>query len=68
MIEGIGLAGADPGLCYALASQIFGMQFPLRDARAGAPPRPRARARGGWHRGPRAPPPTAVGVPAHRMA
>ncbi|WP_406476373.1 acyl-CoA dehydrogenase family protein [Streptomyces platensis] len=32
MIEGIGLAGADPGLCYALASQIFGMQFPLRDA------------------------------------
>ncbi|OIK28686.1 acyl-CoA dehydrogenase family protein [Streptomyces malaysiense] len=32
MIEGIGLAGADPGLCYALASQIFGMQFPLRDS------------------------------------
>ncbi|MEU8965268.1 acyl-CoA dehydrogenase [Streptomyces sp. NPDC048491] len=32
MIEGLGLAGADPGLCYALASQIFGMQFPLRAA------------------------------------
>ncbi|MFF9481504.1 acyl-CoA dehydrogenase family protein [Streptomyces sp. NPDC014733] len=32
VIEGIGLAGADPGLCYALASQLFGMQFPLRDA------------------------------------
>ncbi|MEV8454149.1 acyl-CoA dehydrogenase [Streptomyces sp. NPDC052095] len=32
MIEGIGLAGADPGLCYALTSQLFGMQFPLRDA------------------------------------
>ncbi|MEV6791609.1 acyl-CoA dehydrogenase [Streptomyces sp. NPDC051320] len=30
MIEGIGLAGVDPGVCYALASQIFGMQFPLR--------------------------------------
>ncbi len=30
MIEGIGLAGADPGICYALASQVFGMQFPLR--------------------------------------
>ncbi|MFE1586139.1 acyl-CoA dehydrogenase family protein [Streptomyces sp. NPDC058737] len=30
MIEGIGLAGVDPGLCYALASQVFGMQFPLR--------------------------------------
>ncbi|MGW1194628.1 acyl-CoA dehydrogenase family protein [Streptomyces sp. NPDC002536] len=29
-IEGIGLAGADPGICYALASQLFGMQFPLR--------------------------------------
>ncbi|MFF5125711.1 acyl-CoA dehydrogenase family protein [Streptomyces syringium] len=32
MIEGIGLAGADPGICYALASQVFGMQFPLRAA------------------------------------
>ncbi|MFJ2744440.1 acyl-CoA dehydrogenase family protein [Streptomyces sp. NPDC087440] len=32
MVEGIGLAGAEPGLCYALTSQIFGMQFPLRDA------------------------------------
>lgn len=32
VIEGIGLAGADPGLCYALASQLFGMQFPLRAA------------------------------------
>ncbi|MFG2889749.1 acyl-CoA dehydrogenase family protein [Streptomyces sp. NPDC048248] len=31
-IEGIGLAGVDPGLCYALASQLFGMQFPLRAA------------------------------------
>ncbi|NDZ82983.1 acyl-CoA dehydrogenase [Streptomyces sp. SID10853] len=29
-VEGLGLAGADPGLCYALASQLFGMQFPLR--------------------------------------
>ncbi|WEH33838.1 acyl-CoA dehydrogenase [Streptomyces sp. AM 4-1-1] len=34
MIEGIGLAGVDPGICYALASQIFGMQFPLRAALA----------------------------------
>ncbi|MFD0382169.1 acyl-CoA dehydrogenase family protein [Streptomyces stramineus] len=30
MIEGIGLAGADPGVVYALASQVFGMQYPLR--------------------------------------
>ncbi|MEU0983403.1 acyl-CoA dehydrogenase [Streptomyces griseus] len=29
-IEGIGLAGAPAGLCYALASQRFGIQFPLR--------------------------------------
>ncbi|MFJ9418885.1 acyl-CoA dehydrogenase family protein [Streptomyces sp. NPDC101227] len=29
-IEGIGLAGLDPGVCYALASQVFGMEFPLR--------------------------------------
>jgi alkylation response protein AidB-like acyl-CoA dehydrogenase len=28
-IEGIGLAGIDPGLCYALTSQLFGMQHPL---------------------------------------
>ncbi|MGW0414583.1 acyl-CoA dehydrogenase family protein [Streptomyces collinus] len=28
-IEGIGLAGVDPGLCYALTSQLFGMQHPL---------------------------------------
>ncbi len=28
-VEGIGLAGAEPGLCYALASQRFGIQFPL---------------------------------------
>lgn len=32
MIEGIGLAGVDPGVCYALASQVFGMQFPLGHA------------------------------------
>ncbi|MEV3989817.1 acyl-CoA dehydrogenase [Streptomyces sp. NPDC049837] len=31
-IEGIGLAGIDPGLCYALTSQLFGMQHPLWDA------------------------------------
>ncbi|MDC0770585.1 acyl-CoA dehydrogenase family protein [Streptomyces sp. HD] len=31
-IEGIGLAGVDPGLCYALTSQLFGMQHPLRTA------------------------------------
>ncbi|MFI1796239.1 acyl-CoA dehydrogenase family protein [Streptomyces sp. NPDC020379] len=30
MIEGIGLAGVDPGIVYALASQVFGMQYPLR--------------------------------------
>ncbi|MCC3766835.1 acyl-CoA dehydrogenase family protein [Streptomyces sp. UNOC14_S4] len=30
MIEGIGLAGVDPGVVYALASQVFGMQYPLR--------------------------------------
>ncbi|GAA0631578.1 hypothetical protein GCM10010174_60670 [Kutzneria viridogrisea] len=30
VIEGIGLAGIDPGVVYALASQLFGMQFPLR--------------------------------------
>ncbi|MFF0630531.1 acyl-CoA dehydrogenase family protein [Streptomyces sp. NPDC004296] len=30
MVEGIGLAGLDAGVCYALASQVFGMQFPLR--------------------------------------
>ncbi|WP_344596011.1 acyl-CoA dehydrogenase [Streptomyces violaceusniger] len=29
-IEGIGLAGAPAGLCYALASQRFGIQCPLR--------------------------------------
>lgn len=31
-IEGIGLAGIDPGLCYALTSQLFGMQHPLHTA------------------------------------
>ncbi|MEU2868778.1 acyl-CoA dehydrogenase [Streptomyces olivoreticuli] len=30
MVEGIGLAGVDPGVVYALASQVFGMQYPLR--------------------------------------
>ncbi|MFF4951058.1 acyl-CoA dehydrogenase family protein [Streptomyces chattanoogensis] len=35
MIEGIGLAGIDPGVCYALASQVFGMEFPLRAALPG---------------------------------
>ncbi|MEU1816238.1 acyl-CoA dehydrogenase [Streptomyces roseifaciens] len=30
MIEGIGLAGADPGVVYAMASQVFGMEYPLR--------------------------------------
>ncbi|KUJ69158.1 isovaleryl-CoA dehydrogenase [Streptomyces albus subsp. albus] len=29
-IEGIGLAGVDGGLVYAMASQAFGMQYPLR--------------------------------------
>lgn len=29
-IEGIGRAGAPAGLCYAIASQRFGLQFPLR--------------------------------------
>jgi alkylation response protein AidB-like acyl-CoA dehydrogenase len=29
-IEGIGTAGASAGLCYAMASQRFGIQFPLR--------------------------------------
>ncbi|TVL87419.1 acyl-CoA dehydrogenase [Streptomyces sp. SAJ15] len=29
-LEGLGLAGVDIGLCYALTSQAFGMQFPLR--------------------------------------
>ncbi|MCX4849512.1 acyl-CoA dehydrogenase family protein [Streptomyces sp. NBC_00893] len=29
-IEGIGLAGAPAGLCYALASQRFGIQHPLQ--------------------------------------
>lgn len=29
MVEGIGLAGAEAGLCYAVASQRFGIQFPL---------------------------------------
>ncbi|MFG3549106.1 acyl-CoA dehydrogenase family protein [Streptomyces sp. NPDC047725] len=28
-IEGIGLAGTEPGLCYAFASQLFGIQLPL---------------------------------------
>ncbi|MFH0245586.1 acyl-CoA dehydrogenase family protein [Streptomyces sp. HK10] len=29
-VEGIGLAGTEAGLCYAMASQRFGIQFPLR--------------------------------------
>jgi alkylation response protein AidB-like acyl-CoA dehydrogenase len=29
-IEGLGLAGVDPGICYAVASQLFGLQLPLR--------------------------------------
>ncbi|MFE9748347.1 acyl-CoA dehydrogenase family protein [Saccharothrix saharensis] len=29
-IEGLGLGGAPAGLCYALASQRFGIQFPLQ--------------------------------------
>jgi alkylation response protein AidB-like acyl-CoA dehydrogenase len=31
-IEGIGRAGVPPGLCYALTSQLFGLQMPLRSA------------------------------------
>ncbi|WP_308013733.1 acyl-CoA dehydrogenase family protein [Streptantibioticus parmotrematis] len=38
-VEGIGLAGVDPGLCYALTSQLVGMQYPLRDALSGLPGR-----------------------------
>ena len=34
-IEGIGRAGAPAGLCYAMASQWFGLQFPLRDVLSG---------------------------------
>ncbi|MEU2925937.1 acyl-CoA dehydrogenase [Streptomyces sp. NPDC007251] len=34
-IEGIGLAGIDPGLCYALTSQLFGMQHPLHTTLSG---------------------------------
>lgn len=29
VIEGVGRAGVPPGLCYALTSQIFGIQWPL---------------------------------------
>lgn len=28
-IEGLGLGGLDPGLCYAAASQLFGIQMPI---------------------------------------
>ncbi|MGK5496580.1 acyl-CoA dehydrogenase family protein [Streptomyces sp. URMC 125] len=28
--EGLGLGGLDPGLCYGAASQLFGIQMPLR--------------------------------------
>ncbi|EST31224.1 acyl-CoA dehydrogenase family protein [Streptomyces roseochromogenus] len=28
--EGLGLGGIDPGLCYGAASQLFGIQMPLR--------------------------------------
>lgn len=33
-VEGLGRAGVPPGLCYALASQLFGLQMPLRGALA----------------------------------
>lgn len=35
MVEGLGLAGAKAGLCYAVASQHFGLQFPLRELLGG---------------------------------
>ncbi|WP_241968200.1 acyl-CoA dehydrogenase [Streptomyces sp. ICBB 8177] len=38
-IEGIGLAGADPGLCYGLTSQLVGMQYPLRATLSSLPGR-----------------------------
>lgn len=31
-IEGLGRAGVAPGICYAVTSQIFGIQMPLRSA------------------------------------
>ncbi|MFD5749857.1 acyl-CoA dehydrogenase family protein [Streptomyces sp. NPDC127033] len=34
-IEGIGRAGTGAGLCYAMASQRFGIQFPLRSVLGG---------------------------------
>ncbi|WP_199181142.1 acyl-CoA dehydrogenase family protein [Chromobacterium alticapitis] len=30
MAEGLGWAGLDAGLCYAMTSQLFGMQMPMR--------------------------------------
>jgi alkylation response protein AidB-like acyl-CoA dehydrogenase len=36
-IEGMGRAGVPAGLCYALASQRFGIQFPLRDLASPVP-------------------------------
>lgn len=36
-IEGMGRAGVPAGICYALASQRFGIQFPLRDLTSPAP-------------------------------
>lgn len=30
MVEGLGLSGISPALCYALASQLFGMQLPMQ--------------------------------------
>ncbi|MFF2083816.1 acyl-CoA dehydrogenase family protein [Nocardia sp. NPDC058176] len=31
VLEGVGLAGVPPGLCYALTSQVFGIQWPLSE-------------------------------------
>ncbi|AHH18371.1 acyl-CoA dehydrogenase [Nocardia nova SH22a] len=31
VIEGVGLAGVPSGLCYALTSQVFGIQWPLSE-------------------------------------
>lgn len=30
MVEGLGMSGVSPALCYALASQLFGMQLPMQ--------------------------------------
>ncbi|WP_072803121.1 acyl-CoA dehydrogenase family protein [Rhodococcoides yunnanense] len=34
VIEGLGRGGIEPGLCYALTSQLFGIQWPLSNLRA----------------------------------